>query len=75
MRGRAMLSKEAAHMATGMKVSEIVDIEPIDGGYRVHTHDGQHIDLDAVEEPEPLTAESEPAAEDKKPAPSRGRKA
>ena len=65
MRGKAMLSKEEAHKATGMKVSEIVEVEAIDGGYRVHTHDGQHVDLDSGEVP----------AEEKKAAASRSRKA
>lgn len=59
-----MLSKEAAHKATGMKVSEIVDIEPIEGGYRVHTHDGQHIDLDVVEEESAEPEPGEPPADE-----------
>lgn len=60
-----MLTKEEAAQATGMKVREIVDIERVDGGYRVTTHDDQHIDLEAA-------GAAEPAAESSK-APARGR--
>ena len=53
-----MLTTEQAARATGMKVAEIVDIEAIDGGYRVTTHDGQHVALAAEHEPQPEPAKA-----------------
>lgn len=52
------LTKHEAHLATGMKVSEILDIQETDDGYRVTTHDGQHIDLEESAEPELTLSES-----------------
>lgn len=67
-----MLTTEQAAHATGMKIREIVDVKRIDGGYRVTTHDGQHVDLDAGG-PEPKPAEASKPAEEKKPAAARSR--
>lgn len=53
-----MISRAEAHVATGMKPREIVDIEEVDGGYRVTTHDDKDIYLENVEVPE--TADPEP---------------
>jgi hypothetical protein len=55
-----MLTREEAHKATGMKVSEIVDIKAVPGGYRVTTHDGQTIDLKSVGQPELSAPVTEP---------------
>lgn len=52
-----MISKAEVHVATGMKVSEILDIQETDDGYRVTTRDGQRIDLEAAE-PELTLSES-----------------
>jgi hypothetical protein len=67
-----MLSREDARLATGMKVSEILDIEAVDGGYKVTTHDGQSILLEETGEvSEPAEPEKDP--EPAKKAPARGR--
>ncbi len=50
-----MLSREEAAQACGMKVSEVIDIQEIPGGWRVTTHDGQHVDLEDIGEPETET--------------------
>lgn len=55
-----MLSKEEAHQATGMKVSEIVAIEEEPPGYRVTTHDGQAV---YVHSPQAPVASRPPVAE------------
>jgi hypothetical protein len=67
-----MLSAHDAHLATGMKVSEIADIEEVDGGYLVTTHDGQTIDLEAVPERSAPGPDRKPEPE-KKPTPSTAR--
>lgn len=56
-----MLTKEEAHLATGMKVSEIVDIKPVDGGYQVTTHDNQVIYLESVDGPVAYGLDPDPA--------------